>query len=37
MFGRLIAAMVGAAISTVCVAQELKPIRLGVLNDQSGV
>ena len=37
MFGRLIAAMVGAAISTVCAAQELKPIRLGVLNDQSGV
>ena len=37
MFGRLIAAMVGAAISTACAAQELKPIRLGVLNDQSGV
>ena len=37
MFRRLIAAMVGAAISTACAAQELKPIRLGVLNDQSGV
>ena len=27
----------GAAISTACMAQEPKPIRLGVLNDQSGV
>jgi branched-chain amino acid transport system substrate-binding protein len=37
MIRRLVIAIVGAAISTVCTAQEGKPIRLGVLNDQSGV
>jgi branched-chain amino acid transport system substrate-binding protein len=34
---RLVIAIVGATISTACIAQENKPIRLGVLNDQSGV
>jgi branched-chain amino acid transport system substrate-binding protein len=37
MIRRLAIAFVGAAISTACVAQEVKPVRLGVLNDQSGV
>jgi len=37
MIRRLVIAFVGAAISTACVAQEIKPVRLGVLNDQSGV
>ena len=37
MFRPFVIAIVGAAISTTCLAQELKPIRLGVLNDQSGV
>ena len=37
MFRPLVIAIVGAAISTACIAQEPKPIRLGVLNDQSGV
>jgi branched-chain amino acid transport system substrate-binding protein len=37
MIRRLFIAFVGAAVSTACVAQEIKPVRLGVLNDQSGV
>ncbi len=37
MIRRPFIAIVAAAISTVCLAQEGKPIRLGVLNDQSGV
>jgi branched-chain amino acid transport system substrate-binding protein len=37
MLRRLVIALMGAAISTTCVAQEIKPVRLGVLNDQSGV
>jgi branched-chain amino acid transport system substrate-binding protein len=37
MIGRLVIAFIAAAISTACVAQEIKPVRLGVLNDQSGV
>ena len=37
MIRRLVIAFIAAAISTACVAQEIKPVRLGVLNDQSGV
>jgi branched-chain amino acid transport system substrate-binding protein len=37
MIRRLFIAFVGAAVSTACFAQEIKPVRLGVLNDQSGV
>jgi branched-chain amino acid transport system substrate-binding protein len=37
MIRRLVLALIAAAISTACVAQEIKPVRLGVLNDQSGV
>jgi branched-chain amino acid transport system substrate-binding protein len=37
MVGRLAFAAMCAAISTTCMAQEAKPVRLGVLNDQSGV
>jgi branched-chain amino acid transport system substrate-binding protein len=37
MITKLIVAIIGAVISTASAAQETKPIRLGVLNDQSGV
>jgi branched-chain amino acid transport system substrate-binding protein len=37
MFARIIIALTFAAISTSCFADDVQPIRLGVLNDQSGV
>lgn len=37
MIRGLVIAFIAAVISTACVAQEIKPVRLGVLNDQSGV
>jgi branched-chain amino acid transport system substrate-binding protein len=37
MFKQLVVATLGAIISTACLAQELRPVRIGVLNDQSGV
>lgn len=37
MIRKLVVAVVGVVISTACAAQEAKPVRLGVLNDQSGV
>ena len=37
MLDRIVIAMTFAAISTGCFADDFKPIRLGVLNDQSGV
>jgi hypothetical protein len=37
MLRQLVVTILGAIISTVCIAQEIRPVRIGVLNDQSGV